>query len=187
MSTDFATLHGVMKWRAFWEHANHKFKYGGRSPRFIWAPCHVMCTLTAVLNGWDPAIPPHLDSYTGALLASKETTSLCNPLMPTLYLLRVRAAVHVDDQSVLLSLTEVRGQVQSHLHSKVAKGTSSWISALTIHGRAFSRPRLFTAAPLHDRAFSRPRPQSTYFPRDETGLVCLPTQLERTQQFYWWW
>jgi hypothetical protein len=22
--------------------------------------------------------------------------------------------------------------------------------------------------------------QSTYFPRDETGLVCLPTQLERT-------
>jgi hypothetical protein len=23
-------------------------------------------------------------------------------------------------------------------------------------------------------------PQSTYFPRDETGLVCLPTQLERT-------
>jgi hypothetical protein len=26
-------------------------------------------------------------------------------------------------------------------------------------------------------------PQSTYFPRDETGLVCLPTQLERTPQF----
>ncbi len=30
-------------------------------------------------------------------------------------------------------------------------------------------------------------PQSTYFPRDETGLVCLPTQLERTLQLYWWW
>jgi hypothetical protein len=28
-------------------------------------------------------------------------------------------------------------------------------------------------------------PQSTYFPRDETGLVCLPTQLERTLQLYW--
>ncbi len=28
--------------------------------------------------------------------------------------------------------------------------------------------------------------QSTYFPRDETGLVCLPTQLERTLQLYWW-
>jgi hypothetical protein len=27
--------------------------------------------------------------------------------------------------------------------------------------------------------------QSTYFPRDETGLVCLPTQLERTLQLYW--
>ncbi len=27
-------------------------------------------------------------------------------------------------------------------------------------------------------------PQSTYFPRDETGLVCLPTQLERTLQLY---
>ncbi len=29
------------------------------------------------------------------------------------------------------------------------------------------------------------KPQSTYFPRDETGLVCLPTQLERTLQLYW--
>ncbi len=28
-------------------------------------------------------------------------------------------------------------------------------------------------------------PQSTYFPKDETGLVCLPTQLERTLQLYW--
>jgi hypothetical protein len=27
--------------------------------------------------------------------------------------------------------------------------------------------------------------QSTYFPRDETGLVCLPTQLERTLQLNW--
>ncbi len=27
-------------------------------------------------------------------------------------------------------------------------------------------------------------PQSTYFPRDETGLVCLPTQLERNLQLY---
>jgi hypothetical protein len=31
------------------------------------------------------------------------------------------------------------------------------------------------------------QPQSTYFTRDETGLVCLPTQLERTLQLYWWW
>ncbi len=28
-------------------------------------------------------------------------------------------------------------------------------------------------------------PQSTYFLRDEKGLVCLPTQLERTLQLYW--
>jgi hypothetical protein len=28
------------------------------------------------------------------------------------------------------------------------------------------------------------KPQSTYFTRDETGLVCLPTQLERTLQLY---
>ncbi len=28
----------------------------GRSPKFIWAPCHVMCT--AVLIGRDPATPP---------------------------------------------------------------------------------------------------------------------------------
>jgi hypothetical protein len=36
--------------------------------------------------------------------------------------------------------------------------------------------------------FSHPRknPQSTYiFNRDETGLVYLPTQLERTLQLYW--
>jgi hypothetical protein len=26
--------------------------------------------------------------------------------------------------------------------------------------------------------------QNTYFPRDETRLVCLPTQLERTLQLY---
>ncbi len=48
----------------------------GRSPKFIWAPCHVMCT--AVLIGWDPAtpsLPPHLDSWTHttrALLVSKD-------------------------------------------------------------------------------------------------------------------
>jgi len=30
-------------------------------------------------------------------------------------------------------------------------------------------------------------PQSTYFPSDETGLVCLPTQLERTLQLSWRW
>jgi hypothetical protein len=28
-------------------------------------------------------------------------------------------------------------------------------------------------------------PQSTYFPRDKTGLVCLPTRLEHTMQLYW--
>ncbi len=32
------------------------FKYGGRFPKFIWAPCHVMCT--AVLIGWlRPPLP----------------------------------------------------------------------------------------------------------------------------------
>jgi hypothetical protein len=33
--------------------------------------------------------------------------------------------------------------------------------------------------------FVRSPPQSTYFLTDETGLVCLPTQLERTLQLYW--
>jgi hypothetical protein len=28
--------------------------------------------------------------------------------------------------------------------------------------------------------------QSTYFPRDETGLVCLPTQLECTLLVLYW-
>jgi hypothetical protein len=35
---------------------SHKVKYGGRSPKFVWAPCHVTCT--AVLIGWDPVRPP---------------------------------------------------------------------------------------------------------------------------------
>ncbi len=33
-----------------------KVKYGVGSPKFIWAPCHVMCL--AVLIGWDPVNPP---------------------------------------------------------------------------------------------------------------------------------
>jgi len=52
-------------------------RYGGRSPKFIWAQCHVMCT--AVLIGWDPAtppFPPHCDSYTRALLVSKDRRHL---------------------------------------------------------------------------------------------------------------
>ncbi len=32
---------------------------------------------------------------------------------------------------------------------------------------------------------TKSQPQSTYFSRDEAGLVCLPTQLERTLQLYW--
>ncbi len=52
-------------------------KYGGRTPKFIWAPCHVMCV--AILIGWDPATPPispHLDSYARALLVSKDRRHL---------------------------------------------------------------------------------------------------------------
>jgi hypothetical protein len=58
-------------------------KYGGRSLKFIWAPCHVMCT--AVLIGRDPATPPyHLiwARITRALLVSKDRrhlfVTLCN-------------------------------------------------------------------------------------------------------------
>jgi hypothetical protein len=52
---------------------------------FIWAPCHVMCT--AVLTGWDPAIPPlppHLGSYYECAIGQQRltigTVSLYNPL-----------------------------------------------------------------------------------------------------------
>ncbi len=45
---------------------------------------------------------------------------------------------------------------------------------------------------LHPASVSSPAheagggvPQNTYFPRDEAGIVCLPTQLERTLQLYW--
>ncbi len=44
-------------------------KYGVVSPKFIWAPAY-----TTVLMGWDPAtpaLPPHLGSYTMALLVSQ--------------------------------------------------------------------------------------------------------------------
>ncbi len=54
-----------------------------RSPKFIWAPCHVMCT--AVFIGWDPATPPPppasgLICTRGAIGQKRETTSPCNHL-----------------------------------------------------------------------------------------------------------
>jgi hypothetical protein len=51
VSTIFLLIQATSKQR-------EKVKYGGRSPKFILAPCHVMCT--AVFIGWDPAIPPLL-------------------------------------------------------------------------------------------------------------------------------
>ncbi len=51
--------------------------YGGRSPKFIWAPCHVMCT--AVLIDWDPATPPSPCIWiriTRALLVSEDRRHL---------------------------------------------------------------------------------------------------------------
>jgi hypothetical protein len=56
-------------------------EYGVRSPKFIWAQCHVMWT--AVLIGCVPATtpPPHLGSYTrGAIGQLRLTTSPSNPL-----------------------------------------------------------------------------------------------------------
>ncbi len=52
-------------------------KFGGRSPKFIWVLCHVMWP--AVLIGRDPAAPPiplYWDTYTRALLVSKERRHL---------------------------------------------------------------------------------------------------------------
>ncbi len=48
----------------------------GRSPTFIWAPVY-SCTIWLRPRN---SPPPHLGSYTRALLVSKQTTSLCNPL-----------------------------------------------------------------------------------------------------------
>jgi hypothetical protein len=50
-------------------------KYGGRSPNFIWAPCHVMCT-AALIGPATPPIPSHWDSYPRALLVSKDRRHL---------------------------------------------------------------------------------------------------------------
>jgi hypothetical protein len=44
-----------LAWRIFCRPLQ-KVKKEGISPKFIWAPCHVMCT--AVLTGRDPATPP---------------------------------------------------------------------------------------------------------------------------------
>jgi hypothetical protein len=44
------------------DYSSHGFAPSNWSPKFIWAPCPVMCT--AVLIGWDLATPPHLGSYT---------------------------------------------------------------------------------------------------------------------------
>ncbi len=58
-----------------------KVKYRVRTLKFIWAPCHVMCT--AVLIGWDLATPPppHSPRITrGAIGQQRWTTSPLNPL-----------------------------------------------------------------------------------------------------------
>jgi hypothetical protein len=63
-----------------------------RSPKFIWTPCHVMCT--AVLIGWDPASPPSelglLYEGEGAIGQLRWTTSLCNPLHRLFYALQMK-------------------------------------------------------------------------------------------------
>ncbi len=72
-----------------WKHI--QVKYGVRSPTFIWAPCHVMCT--DVVIGWDPRnspLPPHLGSYTrGAIGQQRQTTYPCNPPGWKCYFVRV--------------------------------------------------------------------------------------------------
>ncbi len=30
------------------DYCTHRLKYGVRSPKFIWAPCHVMCTVVLI-------------------------------------------------------------------------------------------------------------------------------------------
>jgi hypothetical protein len=53
----------------------HRLNNEGRSPKFIWAPCLVMCT--AVPTHWlRPPLTPHLDLYTRALLVSKDRRHL---------------------------------------------------------------------------------------------------------------
>ncbi len=59
------------------DYSYHRLNMEDRSPKFIWDPCHVMCT--AVLIVRDPATPPHpphSDSYTSELLVSKERRHL---------------------------------------------------------------------------------------------------------------
>ncbi len=69
--------------RLFTSQVQASVKYGVRSQKFIWAPCHVMCT--DVLISWDPETPlpprPHLGQYTrGAIGQLRLTTSPCNTL-----------------------------------------------------------------------------------------------------------
>ncbi len=56
-------------------------KYGGRSPKFICAPCHVLCTATYWLRLRNLTYPPALGLvYKGAIGQQRQTTSLYNPL-----------------------------------------------------------------------------------------------------------
>ncbi len=64
LSINNTKIHQVKPWA----------KYGGRSPKFIWAPCHVMCT--AVLIGWGPPSPRICTRITRALLVSKDRQHL---------------------------------------------------------------------------------------------------------------
>jgi hypothetical protein len=45
------TRHTQVSACLFSRHLQTEVKYGGRSPKFTWAPCHVMCTDVVVLIG----------------------------------------------------------------------------------------------------------------------------------------
>jgi hypothetical protein len=87
---NFRTISGNgvrIRLRLAYRHLNNIGSIWRWSPKFIWAPCHVMCK--AILTGSVPATilpppPPYLDSYyEGAIIQQRKTTSLCNPLLNT--------------------------------------------------------------------------------------------------------
>ncbi len=53
---------------------NLMVKYGVRSPKFIWAPCVQLYSLTETPQL--PPLPPHLGSYTRSLLVSQDRRHL---------------------------------------------------------------------------------------------------------------
>jgi hypothetical protein len=107
-----------------------KVKYGVRSPQFIWAPCHMMCTAVLILALTLQLPPPPLiwTRITRALLVSKDRRHLfVTPWVGISTWKKLRGIdflLHLDVLALLVDLLQQAGHLaqlrvrRPHLHTQ---------------------------------------------------------------------